>query len=232
MTGETKIGGADDGRDDTVLAGEYALGLLDEGEAEAFRVRLLAEPALRAELARWQEDFVALAKDVAPVAPPVAAKAAIDRRLFGPAARPGPASFPRRWLIAAGAVAAALATVAILPSMRPGQPAPVYVSHMRTEAADIDLVAEYHADTGEMELRVVAGAPAPGRDFELWFIEPDKLPVSLGVVPLAGGRMSLPAALRPAVSGATLAISDEPAGGSPTGQATGPVLAAAPLVRI
>ena len=35
-----------------------------------------------------------------------------------------------------------------------------------------------------------------------------------------------------AIADATLAITDEPAGGSPQGVATGPVVAAAPLRRI
>ena len=61
------------------------------------------------------------------------------------------------------------------------------------------------------------GRARPGRDFELWVIEGQQAPVSLGVIP-AGDSARLPVsrALRAKmVSGALFAISVEPAGGSP-----------------
>jgi anti-sigma-K factor RskA len=69
-----------------------------------------------------------------------------------------------------------------------------------------------------------ATAPPSDRAFELWAIAPGSTrPRSLGVIP-ASGEMKispLPADLR---DGATLAISVEPMGGSPTQQPTGPVV--------
>ncbi|MEL6126646.1 MAG: anti-sigma factor [Pseudomonadota bacterium] len=50
--------------------------------------------------------------------------------------------------------------------------------------------------------------------------------VSLGVLPEEpDARISVAVALRPLLPGGTLAISDEPPGGSPTGAPTGEVLA-------
>jgi anti-sigma-K factor RskA len=74
-------------------------------------------------------------------------------------------------------------------------------------------------------VRTVTGAtPPPDRAFELWAIAPGTArPRSLGVIPPNGElRLApLPPDLR---DGATLAISVEPAGGSPTRQPTGPVV--------
>ncbi|TNE40885.1 MAG: anti-sigma factor, partial [Alphaproteobacteria bacterium] len=79
----------------------------------------------------------------------------------------------------------------------------------------------------------VKGAPARGRSFELWLIEGGNAPVSLGLVPdKARGNVKVPAALQHKFANAVLAISDEPEGGSPTGKATGPVLALGQLSAI
>ncbi len=55
---------------------------------------------------------------------------------------------------------------------------------------------------------------------------------SLGVIPAGRPRVMtpLPEHARALVAGATLAISVEPIGGSPTGQATGPVILTGKLV--
>ena len=80
-------------------------------------------------------------------------------------------------------------------------------------------------------LRAVATGGAPSdRDFELWAIAPGAAHAQpLGIVP-ASGRLALgvlPEAVR---DGATLAISIEPRGGSPTGRPTGPVVFAGTLI--
>jgi anti-sigma-K factor RskA len=71
------------------------------------------------------------------------------------------------------------------------------------------------------------GAPATGRDFELWVIGANSVaPVSLGVIP--SDRESLfeiTPEIAALMDGGTLAVSDEPEGGSPTGAPTGPILA-------
>ena len=70
------------------------------------------------------------------------------------------------------------------------------------------------------------GEARPGRALELWLIEGQGAVVSLGLLPDAReGEMIIGTALRARMSGAVLAVSDEPAGGSPTGAPTGAVLA-------
>ena len=60
----------------------------------------------------------------------------------------------------------------------------------------------------------------PGRALELWALASGAAaPTSLGLLPTGGSAI-----LRvPARAGTQLLVSDEPAGGSPTGQPTGPV---------
>ena len=83
-------------------------------------------------------------------------------------------------------------------------------------------------------IRVQAGGTPPdgaqGRSPELWWLG-DEGPVSLGVIPVQGERqVRIPARIAD-FQGRSLAVSLEPAGGSPTGQPTGPVVAVAPALR-
>ena len=95
-------------------------------------------------------------------------------------------------------------------------------------------LAVYDAAHGEVALSHVSGERGAGQDFELWMIEGKNAPVSMGVIP-AGATAHLVGHARDraeARPGAVLAISLEPAGGSPTGQPTGPVVAAGDLKSI
>jgi anti-sigma-K factor RskA len=88
--------------------------------------------------------------------------------------------------------------------------------------------AELHADT-------INERPAPANsDYELWMLPDDgTAPVSLGLIPGAGQAVLPLAAVQLEVleQTSTLAVSVEPAGGSPTGAPTGPVIYTAPLLR-
>lgn len=78
-----------------------------------------------------------------------------------------------------------------------------------------------------------SAAPPPGRAYELWMLPAGGAPVSLGLLPAQGETVfrlpeGLPARL---LTAAGVAVSLEPAGGSPTGQPTGPVVYQAVLAR-
>ena len=66
--------------EESVLAAEYALGLLDDAETADVSARIATDPALRAEVEGWHEQLAALADDLS-AAPPPGAKRRLMRRL-------------------------------------------------------------------------------------------------------------------------------------------------------
>ncbi|WP_135503509.1 anti-sigma factor [Roseovarius aestuariivivens] len=224
----------DEDRDeDKVLAGEYALGLLPPDEAAGFAARLGENAALRALVRQWTEDFTGLSDLVEPQVPPVRVHQAIEARIFSGPAR-GPLGLFRRvgvpMLTAAALILALFLGIDHGPSGVHPPVAPVYRAEIEATDGGLYVAAAYDAGAGEFYVERRAGAARPGRVLELWLIEGDGPPVSLGVLPEAA-RARLPVAepLRARLEGGILALSDEPSGGSPDRSPTGDVLAVGPL---
>ena len=226
---------ADDHDDDDVaVAGEYALHLLDAQARQAFEDRLKDDPALRRLVADWDKDFASLADEIAPVAPPPALKVRIEDALFAKPAK-APASVWRLLIGAGFAAALGLAVLVVLPPAEiPDGFAPAFTAELAAEDQSLVVLASYAPDAGILRIDRQAGGARPGRVLELWLIaDGSSVPVSLGVLPdQAATDITLPAALGDAIAGGTLAISDEPPGGSTTGAPTGDVLAAGAVVSI
>jgi anti-sigma-K factor RskA len=97
---------------------------------------------------------------------------------------------------------------------------------MAAEDESLVVMAQYDADTRQLLIDRMAGEVPEGRDLELWVIKEDRVR-SLGVIPReAEGVIQVSAELAPDIEGGQLALTDEPLGGSPTGVATGPIVAA------
>ncbi|AKO96279.1 hypothetical protein MALG_01091 [Marinovum algicola DG 898] len=214
--------------DDSVLAAEYVLGLLSEAEEDAFARRLFLEAELRWLCDGWSEYFAALADEAAPVTPPAALWPAIEKRVYGP-----PMPVWRRLNLGTAVIGTALAAGLAFAALRFGwllpEPQPLTAELTSETAGEVARIA-LDPESGAVTAELVGLFPEPGRARELWLIQGDNPPVSLGL--LAPGTVvafELPETLRAALEGAVLAISDEPAGGSPTGQPTGAVLAAGPV---
>lgn len=218
--------------DDRHRAAKYALGLMDGAQVRAFEARLADEPDLRAEYARWAENLAALSEDVGEVAPPTGAFARIEERLF--AQSPRPKRGVLRWFGLGAVLALGVAMLALWLGEAGGPPragAPDLVAELSAEDGALRLTAGYQREDGLLHLTRHAGMAPSGRAFELWLIEGEAAPVSLGVLPEAERALIvIPDDLGTRMRGATLAVSDEPQGGSPTGAPTGAVLAAAALV--
>jgi anti-sigma-K factor RskA len=88
---------------------------------------------------------------------------------------------------------------------------------------------DLHHDRLTLDAARLPAAEA-GKSLELWILPPSGNPRSLGIIP--GGQISLPLDRQAAADLArgALAVSLEPAGGSPTGQPTGPVLYSGPVL--
>jgi anti-sigma-K factor RskA len=204
---------------------EYVLRLMAPEEESAFEADLARDAGLQARVLGWVQHFAQLNGSFAERTPRAAVKKMLMSRLFGESA-PRRAWWQTLWLWQ-GVSLAALALAAFLGVQSLMGPAPGagYVSHLAGEAGGPQILAVYEPSDGSLHLTRVEGAARPGRVLELWAIQGDQPPQSLGVLPdTAQARIALPAHLH-APEGLTLAISDEPVGGSTTGAPTGDVLA-------
>ncbi len=237
--------GPEHGGDD-IVAAEYVLGVLPAEERQAIARRIESEPEFARLVERWEADLSPLAAAYPEVEAPASVKAAVDRRLFSGAAASSPtlASTERRsflsslafWRGLAIASLAALALFIALPLINPPANAPDLrlVASLAPKDSDVHYFVVYDARTHDVGLSHVTGERAEGRDFELWVIDGQQAPVSLGVIPAGTNvHLAIDDATRSYIElGAVFAISLEPSGGSPTGQPTGPVVAAGDLKTI
>lgn len=210
---------------DAATLGEYLLGLLPAAEAAEIEERLPRDPGLARRHGEWADALVTLAggRDVRPPAP---LRGRIEARLFGtPSPRRGGGILG--WLGLLGGSVAAFAAAFLLLAPATGFDPSLHVDIAAPEAG---LIVALGADADTLRIINVAAAPAPGRSYELWLIVGDAAPVSLGLLP-ESGQIDLP---RPPglAAGAVIAVSDEPAGGSPTGAPTGAILGAEPLFDV
>lgn len=248
----------DDG--DAMLAIDFAIGTLDGAALRAAELRLRRDPGFARDVADWQARLAPLADAVAPVASPASVWTAVEAELFrGPPATAAPTAgwWTRLGLWQAltagtGVVAAvALALLVVRPDGTPGDtvvagtgktgttPVPsgrVLAATMTSadKAAAVMLTATYDPTNGAVTLTPAADDKRRGLTPELWVIVGKQPPRSLGLIDLRGTQAHrIPDALRAELKdGATLAISLEPAGGSPTGTPTGPVVATGTLAPI
>ncbi|MVA98308.1 anti-sigma factor [Nitratireductor sp. CAU 1489] len=241
----------DNGREltgDDALAADYVLGALDGDHRRTAARRIETDPGFARLVERWEEHLAPLAAGYEPVEPPAVIKTGLDARLF--AAGNG-TPMPREvaapaggfwqslavWRGIAVAAIAALILALIVPLLAPppaDEPTGRLVASLAPQQSNVHYFVVYDASTRDIGLSHVTGERDAGRDFELWVIEGDTAPASLGVIP-AGSTVHLAvgAELRRKIeAGAVFAISLEPAGGSPTGQPTGPVVAAGDLREI
>jgi anti-sigma-K factor RskA len=219
------------------LAREYVIGTLHGRARRRFARVLSSSLVARRAVASWERQLTPLARSVRPVQPPAESWTRIQAAIGGRTAK-APAVFGGGW----AALAAGFALVAILFgslyfTQRPSIEQPTYVAVVTDAATGPVWLMQAFAAAGSLRVTTVNPRPVPaGNSYELWMI-PDganPAPVSLGLIPGAGNAaLGLSAAqLAVLANTSTLAVSLEPAGGSPTGLPTGPVIFTAPLLRV
>jgi anti-sigma-K factor RskA len=229
------------------LASEYVLGTLDAGERASVSARRLREPRLEAAIQAWEQRFAPLLDTVASVAPPATLQAKLNARL-DTAVAPSLASLSvgsplaasnvvglekrlRRWraiAVSASAVAASLAiTLGVREALRPDV-ANNYVAVFQKDDASPAFLLSIDLQTRNLSIQRVSADVPTGKTYQLW-IASDKIgpaPRSLGLIEAgdAAVKKALTSFDPNLVQQATFGVSLEPAGGSPTGKPTGPVL--------
>jgi anti-sigma-K factor RskA len=216
------------------LAAEYVLGTL-RGRARRRFERWLLSPQVGALVKTWEERLAGLEPQLAGVTPSPAVWRNIEARLELRRAQRAPAM---RWLaIAASLLFFAVVGVFVVRQGRQAEQPQLAVTQkafIQENPETIYWRVELLGANQELSVHVhKAHALDAGKALELWVLPAQGDPVSLGVLPLAGDEhLVLTAAQRSAFAGATkLAVTLEPAGGSPSGLPTGPVLHVAPLAR-
>jgi anti-sigma-K factor RskA len=203
---------------DDVLAAEYVLGVLDLAERLAVERRIATDAPFASRVTAWENRLAGMNEAFAPAPPPADLLPRLERRLFARAEKARPRWFG--WL--AGALTAAVLVLAVY-AVLPGRQAALLVTLATT---DQSLVYQAAFRGAELTVNRVTGAAAPeGQVHELWIIAPDAAPVSLGLL----GAAPLSIAYPEPPAGWVLAVSVEPAGGSPTGAPTGPVILTAEI---
>ena len=208
---------------DMALAAEYVLRLLPEQDVPSFETRLTEEPGLRAVVRDWTNRLGAVADEFADVAPHDDVKKTVLAHVFPELYREDRLSI-LRFLggfglgIGVWMLALALYVIVAPPNFQPG-PDVLYTAELAGEGTQIDLAVE---QAGTILITRLRGAPAFGKVYELWLIETDQAPRSLGLLPgSVGRRIPFDPARADRLTRASFAVSEElpvgAAGGAPTG---------------
>ncbi len=221
-----------------LLAAEYVIGTLHSAARRRFEKLLTERADVRYATWAWEQRLQSLCAGIEPVQPPRSLWRRI-RRDIGRNER----SKLTRSRFALASVTATIAATAVfafwLGSFMPDEAAPGDPEHLAVfedDQARALWVISLDTDTGALVMQSL-GVTALDDDLvhELWALPAGGNPRSLGLLRADAGRLErtlTPELVAAVDQSASLAISIEPAGGSPTGSPTGPVVRQASLVRL
>jgi anti-sigma-K factor RskA len=215
----------------SLLAAEYVLGSLHGGARRRFESVLAREPRLRREVEYWQRRLNPLVETLQPVRPRRRVWRNIQNRIRGSGRESWPAlvwdslAFWRS--LAAGSAAALLLAILAVQQLNTDYQQTIhYVAVLKNEQAQPMLIATM--DAKNMLTLDMLGPDNTGPDevMEVWSLPRDgSKPVSLGLLKGRRARLVLTREqLEWLEAAGEIAISIEPAGGSPSGLPTGPVM--------
>ncbi len=217
------------------LAGEYVLGTLHGAARARFEALLKDDARLRALVVEWEERLAPLAEALPPVAPPARVWRRLKQRIVQTHARR--ASLWRRvefWRpvgLAASVVAVALILyIGVVPQVS----VPRNIAVLSNEQSQPAWLVSFAPGARLLTIKPLAPQTlGTNQAFELWALPRGGQPHSLGLVPVQGSALVLSQGQQQLLSDVNaLAVSLEPAGGSPTGLPTGPVLYQGPWVTL
>jgi anti-sigma-K factor RskA len=212
------------------LCGEYLLGALRGPARRRFARACREEPRVADRLRHWEQAFAPRYSAMLGVPPSAGLWKRLARDLELSRYRPSwyrrPALW-RNWALAATLAFVAAVGLRVVDPRGALAPAAQAIALLSGQGAAPRVTAFLAADRRTLQLRaerpVIAG---PAQSYELWLLPAGGgAPVSLAVLGALDARFALPPErLERLRSGARLAISVEPAGGSPSGAPTGPVI--------
>lgn len=234
--------------DDTVLAGELALRVLEPLDEARARARAEADPVFAAEVEAWNDRLAAFVHEIQPVEPSADVWPRISDRIGGGANdNDGRLAFWKTWAIGATALlVASLGAVAFMAGRppevvtAPGEPVPAEggvtrVATLTLESGATAVTLAYDTATGGLflmpspELASQDGVP------HLWLVRPEGGVQLVGAIDgFEASRRELDAALTSIAGNATaMAISIEPQGQTPASDTPGgPVVASGELQQL
>jgi len=208
------------------LAGAYVVGTLRGSARSRFERLCVASQGLRAAVRHWEDQLMPLLPDLVPVTPSARVWEYISQRTSSRVAgRRG----SWRWALVAGLALSVLAIVSIRLIYPPFQ---VAAAVGQDKVHPLWEVSRSKDSTSLVVRALQPVSSNPRLAYELWALpRGGKPPVSLGLLPRTGRiERDLNASQRTALLNSNqLAVSLEPAGGSPSGAPTGPVVFVAEL---
>ena len=215
------------------LAAAYVVGTL-RGPARRRFERMAKEDDVIAALVReWENGLTPLAERVPAVDPPARVWREIESRLAPRPSPLAPASFWRAFGLIAGGLASVLLVFFAWISTGP-RGDPVFVAVLTAQDSGPRAVVSMH-EPDTLRVRIVKPwKGVEGKSLELWVLPTEGAPRSLGLVSNASTDTLIRLRTSDArMQGANaLAVSLEPAGGSPTSQPTGPVLCSGAIAPV
>lgn len=209
-----------------MLAREYVLGTMTGRVRKRFERLLMNDRELKVTVNALQNNLYPLYDNITPIQPSPIVWRKIQERLnfvgkklafwsrFG---------FWRNFAVVNLCLSIALAVLLI--NTKPDSP--VYMAVLSGENNQAILLAQAGLNKHEITIQAIAPIEVKSTNsLELWLIAGAAPPQSLGLLPASGKRIiAIPEMLQTGISANNiLAVSLEPAGGSPTHQPTGPVL--------
>ena len=213
------------------IAAEYALGTLSPRARRRMDILIRRDAGIATAVHAWEYRLAGFAEAVPAVTPAPRVWQGIRQRLgiddeTRRAREPWWASVAIWRGLATAGFALAIGLGVLLSTLRPAETEPVVVVLAGQDARPA-LVASTSRGSRTLTIKAIATVDvAPDRSLELWALPEGQNPQPLGLVPATGvGRVTLAGPAEAVLANTrALAVSLEPAGGSPTGQPTGPVL--------
>ena len=214
------------------MAAAYALGTL-RGRPRRRLERMARDDRSLASLMRhWELALAPLANSVPAVEPPARVWKGIDARIAPRDTTPAASSFWRPFGLVAAGLATVLLAFFVWISSTDQRAEPAFVAVLTAQDSVPRMVISLHEPD---VLRVQVVKPwkgIEGKSLELWVLPKDGAPRSLGLVANTDTVVRLRANDARLQGGTALAVSLEPAGGSPTKAPTGPVLCSGAIAPV